>query len=119
MSAVSYCHSKNIIHRDLKPNNILFLDKEEHSQIKLIDFGTSKLVKTNEKLFEFIGTPYFIAPEILKQKKGQGYSSKCDIWSCGVMLYILLSGYPPFNGENEEELYEKILAGKYNFNGDE
>jgi calcium-dependent protein kinase len=86
------------VHRDLKPENLL-LDKDEQSpKIKIIDFGTSQHFVTDQSMSQKFGTPYYIAPEVLKKK----YNAKCDIWSIGVIMYILLSGYPPFNGANDK-----------------
>ena len=98
--AISHCHSKNIVHRDIKPENILLENNESgtDSLIKIIDFGTSLQFDPNKNLNQTIGTPYYIAPEVIKQT----YDFKCDIWSCGVIMYILLSGNPPFNGKNDE-----------------
>ena len=115
LSAVAYCHEKGVIHRDLKPENILIEKSEEKDKdffhIKIIDFGTCEILKKS-KLTEQIGTSFYIAPEILKN----GYNEKCDLWSCGVILYILLCGSPPFYGKNEKEIFSKIISGKYLFN---
>lgn len=94
--AINYCHSKNIVHRDLKPENLL-LQAADKFDIKVIDFGLSRTFDANKVMCSKLGTPFYIAPEVLKQK----YNEKCDIWSCGVILYILLSGTPPFNGKND------------------
>ena len=119
MSAVSYCHSQGICHRDLKPENILFLTKDEDSPIKVIDFGLSKIfgdvAKNNKQVKKSmqtrVGTAYYVSPEVLKGD----YDEKCDIWSAGVILYILLSGDPPFNGENDNEIYRAIAKKKFSF----
>jgi calcium-dependent protein kinase len=114
LSAVAYCHEKGVIHRDLKPENILIESSEEKDKdffhIKIIDFGTSEILKKS-KLTEQIGTSFYIAPEILKN----GYNEKCDLWSCGVILYILLCGAPPFYGRNEKEIFAKVINGSYSF----
>ncbi len=82
----------------------------EDGRIKLIDFGLSAQLNTkSSKMTEVVGTPYYVAPEVLKGS----YSHKCDMWSMGVLFYILLSGYLPFNGDTAEEVYGKVLAGKY------
>jgi len=111
-NAVNFCHLNHIVHRDLKPENILYDSKKVNSVIKLVDFGISGTFKHNEKLRSKLGTPYYIAPEILEKN----YNEKCDIWSCGVILYIMLCGYPPFNGANNEAIMEKVKIGKYGFN---
>lgn len=111
LSAVVYLHKHNIIHRDLKPENIVFESKDKDSLIKIIDFGTSRKVKKDEKLKSRLGTAYYIAPEVL----GMCYDSKCDVWSCGVILYVLLFGIPPFNGKTDEEIFDKIKKGTFKF----
>ena len=114
LSAVAYCHENGVIHRDLKPENILIESSEEKDKdffhIKVIDFGTCEILK-KKKLTEQIGTSFYIAPEVLKN----GYNEKCDLWSCGVILYILLCGSPPFYGKNEKEIFHKILEGNFTF----
>ena len=114
-SAVDFCHQKGIIHRDLKPENILIESEEEANKefftVKIIDFGTSGKIKNGEMFNLNVGTPLYISPEVLKNK----YNEKCDIWSCGVIMYMMLSGQPPFKGENDEEIYQSIKEGKYNF----
>jgi calcium-dependent protein kinase len=116
LSAVAFCHNNNIIHRDLKPENILIESEEEYKKeyftIKIIDFGTSEIVK-NAMLDKRIGTPFYIAPEVLNNH----YNEKCDLWSCGVILYILICGYPPFNGDSEDEIYSMVRKGKYTTEG--
>lgn len=111
LSAVSYLHKHSITHRDLKPENIVFEDNDSDSLIKIIDFGTCHNYKPNEKLKGIIGTPYYIAPEVLTGT----YTNACDVWSCGVIFYILLFGSPPFNGKNEKEIFKKIKEGKLTF----
>ena len=94
LSCISYCHKHNVVHRDLKPENVLLEQDKAFDQIKIIDFGTSLHYEKNEVLHEKLGTPYYIAPEILDKR----YNEKCDIWSIGVITYILLCGSPPFSG---------------------
>ena len=109
-SVVNYCHKMKIIHRDLKPENIL-INKNENNfvQIKVCDFGTSLMFNRGEVQDELVGSIYYIAPEVLKKK----YNSKCDLWSCGVIMYILLTGVPPFGGSNNRIIVEKILKHDY------
>ena len=135
MSAVAYCHEKGIVHRDLKLENILFASEDPDSPIKIIDFGFSVLlgkkptIKNEEKekknsegnndpkkfgfkrLKSKVGTLYYISPEIIKGN----YDEKCDIWACGVILYILLTGNPPFSGNTDKEVYNSITQIKYDF----
>ena len=111
LSAITYSHQNNIVHRDLKPENILLEDKGNDSIIKIIDWGCAKNFNKNEKLTNKDGTPYYIAPEVLDGN----YDEKCDIWSCGVILYIMLCGYPPFDGESEEEILDKVKKGSFEF----
>ncbi|CAD8150941.1 unnamed protein product [Paramecium pentaurelia] len=112
--AINYCHEQKIVHRDLKPENILFSGPEPQQNLKIIDFGCSRRFNTS-KMTKRMGTPYYIAPEVL----GQNYTEKCDIWSCGVILYILLCGYPPFTGKNEQEIFEKVKLGRLKFPNEE
>jgi calcium-dependent protein kinase len=111
LSAIHYCHEKGIVHRDLKPENLLLESKKANSQLKIIDFGVSMKYKKGEKMHEKYGTPYYIAPEVLQRN----YDEKCDVWSCGVILYILLCGYPPFNGPNDVEIMKAVKNGKFTF----
>ena len=135
MSAVAYCHDKGIVHRDLKLENILFASEEPDSPIKIIDFGFSVLLgkkpnlKSEEKekdksseqndpkrfglrrMKSKVGTLYYISLEIIKGS----YDEKCDIWEYGVILYILLCGYPPFSGNTDKEVYNLITQIKYDF----
>jgi calcium-dependent protein kinase len=115
MSAVNYLHHNHIVHRDIKPENLLFANSLPSSPLKLIDFGTSQICDPLHKLSQVAGTPYYIAPEILKGT----YDEKCDIWSCGVILFMMLSGRPPFVGKTQEELFRSILTGEYNMKGAE
>ena len=111
LSAINYCHNMKIIHRDLKPENILIVDRDRNSypRIKICDFGTSKMFEKGAVQKKLVGSSYYIAPEVLRKR----YDEKCDIWSCGVILYILLSGRPPFAGETDKEIMESVTLGKY------
>ena len=114
MSAVFYCHSNNIIHRDIKPENILIdgYDFQGSYFIKLIDYGNAKIFEKNKTENKVIGSYYYIAPEVLNKK----YTEKCDIWSCGVIMYLMLSGKTPFFSKNVNEILNKINIGKFYFN---
>jgi len=110
-SAVNYCHKMHIVHRDLKPENILIVgkDREGLPTIKICDFGTSKMFEKGAVQRKLVGSSYYIAPEVLKKH----YNEKCDVWSCGVIMYILLSARPPFGGEDDNEIMERVSTGKY------
>lgn len=101
LDAIAYCHDvKQIVHRDLKPENFLFLTEEEDSPIKIIDFGLSRHNDANQGIMQTkVGTPYYVAPEVLRRQ----YTKSCDIWSIGVITYILLCGYPPFYGDSDTD----------------
>ena len=115
LSAVDFCHQNRIIHRDLKPENILIESEEEAKKefftIKVIDFGTSDKFAKGKMIKQQIGTPLYIAPEVLNNN----YNEKCDLWSCGVILYIMLCGVPPFTGENDDEIYCAVKQGRVSF----
>ena len=111
MSAINYYHKNGIVHRDLKPENLLYLNKDENSPNKVIDFGMSKRFDSKHFMSEKVGTAYYISPEVLQGK----YEEKCDIWSAGVILYIIICGYPCFNGEDDDEIFAAIQKGKIVF----
>lgn len=111
LSAVNYCHSRGIVHRDLKPENLLLVKKSSSSLLKVIDFGTCTLINNRKTISGKFGTAFYIAPEVIKGE----YNEKCDVWSCGVILFILLSGRPPFYGKSEDEIFQKIEKGIYSF----
>ena len=110
-SAVNYCHKMHIIHRDLKPENILIVnkDKDGYPIIKVCDFGTSKIFEKGAVQRKLVGSSYYIAPEVLKKS----YNEKCDVWSCGVIMYILLSARPPFGGQDDNDIMERVATGIY------
>jgi calcium-dependent protein kinase len=113
LGAVNYLHAHGVCHRDLKPENILFSTIEEDSQLKLIDFGLSKVFNGDDNTMKgTVGTTFYMAPEVITGK----YNEKCDVWACGVILYIMLCGKPPFYSKNEVELKQKICEMKYDFN---
>ena len=111
-SAINYCHNMNIIHRDLKPENILIVNRHKNNyypNIKICDFGMAKIADKNKLENKLVGTVHYVAPEVIQKK----YNEKCDLWSCGVIMYVLLSRKPPFAGENTDEIIEKIKKGSY------
>ena len=110
-----YCHARNVVHRDLKPENLLLSNTSQNATIKVIDFGTSRRFNRaeSENMTQKFGTPYYIAPEVL----ARSYTEKCDVWSCGVILYILLCGYPPFGGASDRDILKRVKAGYYEFDG--
>jgi len=112
---IAFAHSKNIIHRDLKPENILLSDKSPTAALKVIDFGTSDFCLAGQRLQQKFGTPYYVAPEVLKKD----YDKSADIWSAGVIMYILLCGYPPFGGKTDAKILQRVQAGVYSFEGRE
>lgn len=113
LSCLNYCQSRNIVHRDIKPENILLESNKDFNQIKVIDFGISVVREPETMIKESIGTPYYIAPEVWNKN----YDEKCDVWSAGVIMYILLSGIPPFNASSDSEMKKKILEGSYSMDG--
>jgi tRNA A-37 threonylcarbamoyl transferase component Bud32 len=114
LSALAYLHERDIVHRDLKAENLLFVDESPDANLKLIDFGVScKHLKGSKKMKDTLGTPYYIAPEVILRN----YDKKCDLWSCGVILYILLCGYPPFNGDDDDEILKNVKKGEFAFYG--
>lgn len=111
LEALSYCHANNIVHKDMKPENILLENKGDIESIKLIDFGTAQRFDRKKKMTTVIGTPYYVAPEVLRGS----YDEKCDIWGVGVIMFILLSGTPPFNGKDDDAIMRAVAKGKYEF----
>jgi len=110
ISAVNYCHKMKIIHRDLKPENILIKkDEDGFYRVKVCDFGTSKAFKIGDTEKQLVGSAYYIAPEVIQKK----YNLKCDLWSCGVIMFVLLTKKPPFGGRNDAIIMQNIQIGKY------
>ncbi|KAI6696555.1 hypothetical protein NL676_016674 [Syzygium grande] len=114
VGVVEACHSLGVMHRDLKPENFLFVNEQEDSPLKTIDFGLSIFFKPGETFTDVVGSPYYVAPEVLRKN----YGPEADVWSAGVILYILLSGVPPFWGETEQEIFEEVLHGDLDFSSD-
>ncbi|XP_022592712.2 calcium-dependent protein kinase 1 [Cyclospora cayetanensis] len=113
LAAVNYCHQHSICHRDLKLENWVYLDEREDAPLKLIDFGFSCLFKPNNLMSAMHGTVYYVAPEVMDGK----YDQLCDVWSIGVIVYMLLSGTPPFAGSTDQEILVKIRRCQYTFEG--
>jgi len=112
LQAMHYCHKNSIMHRDLKPENFLFMDKSTTAPLKVIDFGLATIFdKNNPQAKTKAGTPYYVSPQVLKGS----YTHKCDMWSCGVMMYIIICGYPPFFGDTDSEILNKVKSGVYDF----
>jgi len=112
-SAIEYLHKSGVVHRDLKPENLIYLNKTDDSPIKITDFGLAKFrANQNVDMHTACGTPGYVAPEVLK---GEKYDKAVDLWSLGVILYILLCGFPPFYHQNTNMLYKQIKKGEYDF----
>jgi calcium-dependent protein kinase len=119
LSCVAYCHEKKVIHRDLKPENILLEDNDGELNIKVADFGSSAFIDPSGRLSGCFGSAYYVAPEVVE---GSAYNEKCDLWSCGIILFIMLTGKPPYEGTNERQILENVRRkpfnpSNYQFNG--
>ncbi|KAH1194703.1 Calcium-dependent protein kinase 7 [Glycine max] len=114
VEVVQMCHKQGVMHRDLKPENFLFANKKETAALKAIDFGLSVFFKPGERFNEIVGSPYYMAPEVLKRN----YGPEVDIWSAGVILYILLCGVPPFWAETEQGVAQAIIRSVVDFKRD-
>ncbi|XP_037084567.1 calcium/calmodulin-dependent protein kinase type II alpha chain-like isoform X15 [Pollicipes pollicipes] len=113
LESVNHCHLNSIVHRDLKPENLLLASKAKGAAVKLADFGLAIEVQGEQQAwFGFAGTPGYLSPEVLKKEP---YGKPVDIWACGVILYILLVGYPPFWDEDQHRLYAQIKSGAYDY----
>ncbi|XP_076465108.1 calcium/calmodulin-dependent protein kinase type IV-like isoform X2 [Babylonia areolata] len=112
LTGVQYLHRNDVVHRDLKPENLLYENTLQESKLKIADFGLSRIIDNEVKLSTVCGTPAYCAPEVLQ---GKPYDKSADLWSVGVIAYILLCGYDPFFSENETEMYRKIIKGDYHF----
>jgi len=121
LSAVNYLHQRGIAHRDIKPENFLLESKASHEgfgEIKIIDFGFSKVFHGTNDLHNMLGSPYYVAPEVLSASDTKGYGPQCDIWSLGVVVYTMLCGQPPFYGDDNNQIYKDIQTGEYTWPDD-
>merc|ERR1719411_1195804 len=118
LQAIEHCHKKNIVHRDLKPENFVFQTMDPESEMVLIDFGCAKKVKDQNEYKDLVGTPYYLAPESAAGHKyiRTGAVLKCsDVWSVGVIAYVLMTGRPPFNGHSNTEIFSAIIKKPLKF----
>lgn len=117
MKAISYCHQHGICHRDLKLENFLLLDRSDKPHVKVIDFGFSAAFGVisgsgiRRELKTKVGTPFYVSPEVLEGR----YNEACDVWSLGVILYMMVCGQPPFDGEDEKVIFKKVKSLAYSF----
>eukprot|EP00878_Enallax_costatus_P017856 GHUV01018763.1.p1 GENE.GHUV01018763.1~~GHUV01018763.1.p1 ORF type:complete len:465 (+),score=162.98 GHUV01018763.1:210-1604(+) len=114
VEVVNHCHELGVMHRDLKPENFLLTSKTADGELKLTDFGLGVFFKHGERFRDLVGSPYYVAPEVLRKN----YSHEADMWSLGVILYILLSGLPPFWGDTEDQIFKMVLKGAIDFKSD-
>ncbi|PON89895.1 Serine/threonine protein kinase [Trema orientale] len=114
VSVVEACHSLGVMHRDLKPENFLLVNKDDDFSLKAIDFGLSVFFKPGQVFTDVVGSPYYVAPEVLLKH----YGPEADVWTAGVILYILLSGVPPFWAETQQGIFDAVLKGHIDFDSD-
>uniref|UniRef100_A0A453PAU8 non-specific serine/threonine protein kinase n=1 Tax=Aegilops tauschii subsp. strangulata TaxID=200361 RepID=A0A453PAU8_AEGTS len=114
VGVVEACHSLGVIHRDLKPENFLLANKDDDMSLKAIDFGLSVFFKPGQVFTDVVGSPYYVAPEVLRKR----YGPEADVWTAGVILYILLSGVPPFWAETQQGIFDAVLKGVIDFDSD-
>jgi len=112
VSAIEYLHSLNIAHRDLKPENLLVKSIADDTEVKIADFGLSKIIDEQKMMQTACGTPGYVAPEVLN---AEGYDKEVDMWSIGVITYILLCGFPPFYSESVPEVFEQIMKAEFDY----
>jgi calcium-dependent protein kinase len=114
IAAINHLHTLHICHRDIKPENFLFATLDKGSDIKIIDFGLATKFG-EDQMHTVVGTPYYVAPEVLRGS----YGEECDVWSLGVLLFVILGGYPPFFGDSQHEIFRKITHGVYDYDREE
>lgn len=114
ISAINHLHHRHICHRDIKPENFLFQSPEKLSEVKIIDFGLATKFG-EDQMHTVVGTPYYVAPDVLQGN----YGKECDVWSLGVLLYVMLAGYPPFYGDSQHEIFKRIIRGQFDFDREE
>ena len=113
LSGIAYCHEKGLVHCDLKPENILLASSDPNETLmKIIDFGNSSFCESGQRLKSKFGSVYYVAPEVLQAS----YNEKCDVWSLGVILFLMLSGKPPFNGNNDQAILTAVYKGEFSMN---
>lgn len=117
LEALAYLHKKNIAHRDLKPENLLCAGEDDNLIVKISDFGLSKSIANNEQLKTIVGTPDYASPEVVEMT-GDAYTVAVDMWSIGVIAYVLLTGYHPFSSDNVNETFQRIKAADVQFSSD-
>lgn len=114
-TAIVQCHRNRVVHRDLKPENVLLARSNDFSALRLIDFGLSRTFEPKQRLRTRVGTVYYTAPEVW----AEDYDEKCDLWSLGVIMYVLICSYPPFDGDNDHEILKSVMKGRYKFHSPE
>jgi len=120
LKAIAYCHENNVVHRDLKPENFVFETDDIESNMRLIDFGCAKKGPENNIIGDIAGSPYYFAPELFSDMNRTGKTWKAsDMWSVGVIIFLFVCGYPPFNGESQEKIFRRIRRGKFRFPKDQ
>jgi len=112
VGAIEYLHKQDIAHRDLKPENLLVKSIEDDTEVKIADFGLSKIIDKDKMMQTACGTPGYVAPEVLN---AEGYDREVDMWSVGVITYILLCGFPPFYSESVPEVFEQIMKAEFDY----